>query len=122
MQEHGYSRSGKGWSKWNEAKDVQAGISFERTVLKNHLRVICYADAWVANRKKDDFGWTTGTLVCDLPSIEHRIADAESLKRVAQEVAEFVLSVALPKLGEVLESKNRDYDGIRTGRLDELGS
>lgn len=120
MQEHGYSRSGKGWSKWNEPKDVQAGISFERTVLKNHLRVVCYADAWVANRKKDDFGWTTGTLLCDLPPVEHRITDAESVATIAQAVAEFVLGVAVPRLSEVLESKNRDHDGVRTGRLDDL--
>lgn len=122
MQEHGYSRSGKGWSKWNDGKDVQAGVSFERTVLKNHVRVVCYADAWVASRKKDDFGWTTGTLVCDLPPIEHRIADAESLAASVQEIEEFVLNVALPKLEEVLTSSRREYDGVRTGRLDELGS
>ncbi len=117
----GFRRSGKGWTKTNEAKSKQAHLSFERTVLKAHLRVVFYSDVWVAHRRQDAFGWATGTLAGELPLLEWKITEPREVSAFAEEAARYVINEALPYLQSILESDARDLPGIRVGRLDELG-
>jgi len=121
LKECGYRRSGKGWIKSNAAKSKQALLSFERTALKNHLRVVLYSDVWMVNRRQDEFGWATGTLAGELPLLEWKIADPSAVSTAADEAAQYVINEALPYLAGVLDSEWHDLPGVRVGRLDELG-